>query len=251
MRATNTRWMNRKWLLIVAIVGLTTAVVLSIPSFKAKWTVGGMPLSGQIIVVDAGHGGPDPGAVSAKGVLEKDINLNIAQSLRNYLQQSGAYVVMTRESDTDLANGGTPGLRKRKVEDLHARVQIIKETEPNLVISIHLNSMPSPRWSGAQTFYHPALEQSEQLAVIIQRQLIDDLRNTTRAAKQTSDIYVLKAAHVPAVLVEAGFLSNPAEAELLNDRAYQERLAASIYRGVLSYFAKNEGEPDTPHPIRD
>lgn len=232
--------MGKKHWVLLAILGLCLAVLLSIPTFERRWEVWQMPLAGQVIVLDAGHGGPDPGAVSRDGVLEKDIALNIALRLRDYLQQSGAYVVMTRETDTDLADEGTKGVRNRKVEDLKARVKLIKETDPHFVVSIHLNSMGSPRWHGAQTFYHPVFEESKRLAHLIQHQLVQDLKNTTRVAKQDSRIYLLKSSHVPAVMVEVGFLSHPQEAQLLGEDAYQERLAASIYRGVLAYLAGEE-----------
>lgn len=230
------KWKKKYWLILV-LIGLCLAVVLAQPTFEHKWMGSEMPLAGQVIVLDAGHGGDDPGAVSRSGVIEKEVALAISLKLRDYLQQSGAYVVMTRESDEDLAPKGTKGFRKRKVADLQARVQLIKDTEPNFVVSIHLNSIGSPRWYGAQTFYHPAYEQSKQLAHLIQNQLIKDMENTTRVAKQDSSIFLLKSAHVPAVMVEVGFLSNTGEAALLSQEPYQSRLAASIYKGVLAYFA--------------
>lgn len=231
------KWGKKKRWVFLALLGLALAVLLSQPTFEDNWTVWKMPLAGQVIVLDPGHGGDDPGAISRSGVKEKEVALNIALALRDYLQQAGAYVVMTRESDTDLANEGTKGHRKRKVEDLKARVKLIQETEPNFVVSIHLNSIGSSRWYGAQTFYHPAFEESKRLAHLIQHQFIQNLGNTTRVAKQESNIFLLKSSHVPAVLVEVGFLSNPREAELLGREAYQDRVASSIYKGILSYFA--------------
>lgn len=238
------KWRKKRRWVLLALLGLCLALVLSQPTFESNWTVWQMPLAGQVIVVDAGHGGDDPGAVSQSGILEKDVALNIASELRDYLQQSGAYVVMTRETDTDLADKGTQGYRKRKVEDLQARVQLIKETEPNFVISIHLNSIGSSRWFGAQTFYHPAFGESKRLAHLIQHRIIQDVGNTTRVAKADSEIFLLKSAHVPAVMVEVGFLSNLREAELLGQEPYQDRLATSIYKGVLAYFA-GETPPST------
>lgn len=230
------RWKKKYWLLLM-IVGICLAVVMTQPTFEHNWSVSEMPLAGQVIVLDAGHGGDDPGAVSRSGVREKEVALQIALKLRDYLQQSGAYVVMTRESDKDLAAKGTKGYRKRKVEDLQARVKLIKDTEPNFVVSIHLNSIGSSRWFGAQTFYNPTYEDSKRLAHLIQNQMIQDMENTTRIAKQDSSIFLLKSSHVPAVMVEVGFLSNAGEAELLSQEPYQNRLAASIYKGVLAYLA--------------
>lgn len=232
------------WLLLV-VVGLCLAIVLTQPTFQLHESISEMQLAGQVIVVDAGHGGDDPGAVSQSGVLEKEVALQIALKLRDYLQQSGAYVVMTREEDRDLADSSTRGYRKRKVADLQARAQLIKEVEPNLVISIHLNSIGSSRWHGAQTFYNPTIEESKRLAELIQHQLILNMENTNRVAKQDSRIFLLKAAHVPAAMVEVGFLSHAREAELLSQEPYQNRLAASIYKGVLAYLS-GETLSDSP-----
>lgn len=229
--------------MLFIVLGVSAAALLSMFTFDDQLTLKQMPLFGQVIVLDPGHGGPDPGAVSENGILEKEIALSIALKLRDYLQQTGAYVVMTREIDTDLAGEETRGYRNRKVEDLKARAQLIRETEPNFVISIHLNSIPSSRWSGAQTFYHPAFEDSQRLAEHIQRRLTEDLKNTTRLAKQDSDIFLLKTSRVPAVMVEVGFLSNPYEADLLTRDAYQNKLAASIYRGILA-FLSSDSHPD-------
>lgn len=234
---------KRKYWIVLIVIGLSLALLLSQPTFEQHWQTEQMPLAGQVIVLDAGHGGDDPGAISRSGVVEKEVALEIALKLRDYLQQSGAYVIMTRETDEDLAQEGTRGFRRRKVEDLQARVHLIKETEPNFVISIHLNSIGSSRWRGAQTFYHPAYEQSKRLAHLIQYQLIENMENTTRVAKQDSNIFLLKSSHVPAVMVEVGFLSNPEEAELLSQERYQRKLASSIYKGVLAYFS-GERPPD-------
>lgn len=231
-----TKWKKVHWLLLI-VIGICLAIVFSHPTFQFDGPGSEVPLAGQVVVVDAGHGGDDPGAVSRSGVLEKEVALQIALKLRDYLQQSGAYVVMTREEDRDLADSGTKGYRKRKVADLHARVQLIEQVQPNFVISIHLNSIGSPRWYGAQTFYNPTIEESKRLAHLIQQQLVFNMENTTRVAKQDNSIFLLKSAQVPAVMVEVGFLSNVEEAKLLSQESYQNRLASSIYKGVLAYLA--------------
>lgn len=196
-----------------------------------------MSLTGKVIVIDPGHGGPDGGA-GGDGVVEKDIALEVAQDLKDYLQQAGALVLMTREKDTDLADEDTKGLSRRKTEDLNQRVEFVKKADPDLLISLHLNAIPSSRWHGAQTFFQPRLEESEQLAKFIQGSLRHHLENTTRIAKAINNVYLLKSVDVPAALVEIGFLSNPTEKELLSNEPYQKKTAASIYEGILRYYTK-------------
>lgn len=223
------------WLAIGFLLGFVIIPLVSNTMFKEtsqEW----MPLAGRVILVDPGHGGPDGGAVSEEGLLEKEVALNISLFLRDYLQEAGALVIMTREEDTDLAAPDSKRLRQRKVEDLMKRVHLISQKKVDAFISIHLNAIPSPRWSGAQTFYNPVREENKRLATFIQAELIRQLGNTQRLAKQKGDVYILKQSKVPTVLVEVGFLSNPKEASLLSTRAYQQKLAASIYTGILRYY---------------
>lgn len=228
---------SKRMLIFIAVgLGLILSVVGSF--WVDRPTTIHLPLSGHVIAIDAGHGGPDGGAVSKSGIVEKDITLKVALILRDYLQESGALVVMTRETDRDLAEEGTKGYSKRKTQDLMQRVHLIKEKQADTLVSIHLNAIPSPKWSGAQTFYHPSLEESRALATSIQEEIIRNLKNTTRLPKQREDIYILKASGIPAAMVEIGFLSNPEEAALLADEKYQRKMAEAIYRGVLKYRSK-------------
>lgn len=198
-----------------------------------------LPLSGRIIYIDPGHGGPDGGAEHGEAV-EKDIALSIAVKLRDYLQQQGALVLMTREDDTDLADHDTKGLSRRKTEDLRRRVSLINESEAELFISIHLNSIPSSRWHGAQTFYSTRYIENKVIAEFIQEELRDNLENTTRVAKPIDHVYLIKTAKKPGALVEVGFLSNPGERDLLTQEDYQEKIAASIYEGIMRYFTEDK-----------
>ncbi|MDE3840635.1 N-acetylmuramoyl-L-alanine amidase CwlD [Bacillus methanolicus] len=200
-----------------------------------SWNSWNLPLTGEIILIDPGHGGPDGGA-SAEDTLEKDIALNVSLKVRDFLQHQGALVLLTRETDTDLADKETRGYSRRKVEDLKRRLEMINESEADFFVSIHLNAIPSPRWSGAQTFYAPHMEENRKAAKFIQDELIRNLENTNRKAKPINSVYILKNADKPGVLVEIGFLSNPAEKENLKNEAYQEMIAASIYKGIIRYF---------------
>lgn len=221
-------------LLLAVMIGI---IAYDMPTAKTLnyWS---LPLSGKIIAIDAGHGGPDGGAVSREGLIEKDINLAVSLHLRDYLQQAGAIVVLTREGDYDLAQEGTKGYSKRKTEDLKQRVRSIEEKGADLFISVHMNSVPSNRWSGAQTFYYPGNEGNKKLADYMQEELRITLENTDRVAKTASTIYLLKALKMPAALVEVGFLSHPQESILLGDDVYQRKVATSIYRGILRYTAE-------------
>ncbi|EGK09781.1 N-acetylmuramoyl-L-alanine amidase CwlD [Kroppenstedtia eburnea] len=224
----------------LAAIFLWVAATYGIPGDLSR-NVWSMPLSGKVIVIDPGHGGYDGGAVSRSGLQEKGVTLNISLLLRDYLQESGALVIMTREVDKDLA--GT-GYRRRKAADLMERARIVKTSGADAFISIHLNAIPSPRWSGAQTFYYPTLEANKKLAESIQSELIRNLENTNRKARYSGEIYILKTSPVPTALVEVGFLSNPAEAELLGDEAYQKKLAAAIYNGLLRYYSVEDSAKD-------
>jgi len=220
-------------LLVVLMLFMFT---YELPATKT-WTYWTMPLSGKTIALDAGHGGPDGGAESKEGTMEKDINLAITMHLRDYLQEAGAIVVMTRESDRDLADPLTKGYSKRKTEDLINRAQFITKQNADLFVSVHLNSIPSAKWSGAQTFYYPNHKDSGMLAALIQDEIKRNLKNTDRVAKPLEGNYLLKTIKIPSSLVEVGFLSNPAEAGLLKNPAYQKKVAASIYQGILRYYA--------------
>ena len=235
-------WISRRGALRLAAGAACALLVIllllkDIPA-SYTWTYWTLPLSGKTIVVDAGHGGPDGGAVSKRGAVEKDLNLAIALFLRDYLQQAGALVIMTREDDRDLADEGTRGFSRRKTEDLLRRVELIRREKPDLVVSIHMNSIPSPRWSGAQTFYYPNHPDNAELAALIQDEIRRNLENTKRVAGKVNDVFLLKAIEdIPSVLVEVGFLSNPQEAGRLADPEYQRAAAACIYQGILRYVS--------------
>lgn len=222
--------------------GLVLLIVLiqqPIRSPVSTWSSWSLPLAGKTIVLDPGHGGADGGAVGKDGTLEKGISLSVAKQLQSYLQQTGAVVYLTREKDTDLADPDTKGLARRKGEDIRRRLQFIGDKQADLFISIHLNALPSTKWSGAQTFYYPKLDKSEHLAKMIQAEIIRNLENTNRTALSLTGMYLLKHAEVPGALVEIGFLSNEQERKLLKKTEYQKKMAASIYQGILRYVTED------------
>jgi N-acetylmuramoyl-L-alanine amidase len=234
-------WLTLQSGLKIGLSALLIALMLIMFSYELPatktWTYWTMPLSGKVIALDPGHGGPDGGAQSKDGTVEKDINLNISLHLRDYLQEAGALVVMTREDDKDLADSSTKGYSKRKTEDLMNRAQFINQQKSDLFLSVHVNSIPSTKWSGAQTFYYPNHKDSIVLATFIQEELKTNLNNTERIAKPVGNVFLLKTLQMPSALIEVGFLSNPEEADKLKSRNYQKKLAAAIYQGVLRYYS--------------
>lgn len=193
-------------------------------------------LAGKTIVVDAGHGGPDAGASSATGIEEKDITLNVAKQLAVLLRQGGARVVLTRESDDDLATDLDRQRGRRQRTDLTKRLAIARAAHPDLFVSIHCNSTPSSAWRGAQVLYMKGNRGGKRAADSIQVSFRENLLETNRTAAAVSSLFLLKRIHTPAVLAEIGFLSNPEEAYRLNTQPYQQQVAFALYTGILSYF---------------
>ncbi|MBP1914463.1 N-acetylmuramoyl-L-alanine amidase [Lederbergia galactosidilyticus] len=224
--------------IIIFIIGAAVLFLLLQYKFipRDSFDAWNLPLSGKIIYLDPGHGGPDGGAGDSEA-LEKDIALEVSRKLRDYLQEQGALVLMTRETDKDLA-GDVRGYSRRKRADLHKRVELVNESDADLVISIHLNAIPSPRWSGAQTFYMPHYAANKRAATFIQAELVETLENTNRKAKVIENVYLLKKSKKPSALVEIGFLSNPTERENLLLDSYQDKVAFSIYKGITRYFTE-------------
>ena len=196
-----------------------------------------LPITNKIIGIDPGHGGVDPGAVSKTGVLEDEINLEIALKLKRLVEQSGGIVIMTREEDKGLYTDKSTTLREKKTEDLLNRKALIEEAECQLFVSIHMNSFTNTRYYGSQTFYYDGNTENEKLASIIQEELKTVLdKENSRAAAIRDDVYLIKELQIPSVLVEAGFLSNPEEERLLQTEEYQEKIAWAIYVGIMKYL---------------
>ena len=183
------------------------------------------------IVVDAGHGGIDPGKIGINNALEKDINLAIALKLARNLKENGINVVMTRTDDNGLYKETDSN---KKVVDMKNRLAIIEEAKPALAVSIHQNSYPDSSVSGVQVFYYKDSVKSRDAAEILQTQLIRSLKpRKERVAKDNGSYYLLKKTSVPIVIVECAFMSNPAEAQLLTQDDYQEKVAWAIYMGIM------------------
>ncbi|GAB6152979.1 N-acetylmuramoyl-L-alanine amidase [Desulfosporosinus burensis] len=195
-----------------------------------SWTLGD-----RVVLIDAGHGGVDPGAVGISKVLEKDVTLAVSKRLQALIQQSGAKSIMVRVEDRDL--GTSQRLAERKREDLAQRIQLAMDSQAEVYLSIHANSFPDAKLTGAQTFYHADSRSGKLLAQAIQQEL-NIMTKGKRVIKGNQDIYVLKKANQAAVTVELGFLSNLEEEQLLTTPEYQQQLAVAIYKGLTVYFRK-------------
>lgn len=188
-----------------------------------------LPLQGKVIVVDAGHGGLDPGTVY-KDIYEKDINLKISLYLEQYLSEYGASVILTRNSDDDLSNGVT---NHRKKTDFDNRIKIINNKYTDMYLSIHLNYLASSKYYGAQVFYN---NDNKVLAETIQT-YINKVLNSDREIKAIPvSIYMYSRLNKPGVLIECGFLSNANERGLLITDNYQQKIAKTIAESIVNYY---------------
>ena len=222
--------------LLSAFVFLMISAALNIKVSVSSENVKSMPT----IVIDAGHGGEDGGAVSESGVLEKDINLSIANDTSALFYLLGFDVTQTRKTDIALDNGEDT-IRKRKVSDMKKRLEIFNSSKENTIISIHQNKFSESKYHGTQIFYSPNNPKSKQLADSIKYSVKSLLQpdNERECKKADSGIYLLKNTNNPAVIVECGFISNGEECKNLLDSQYQKQMAYSITAGFLSYYNTN------------
>jgi len=213
---------------ILALIALMATLAAGTRTVEAYAYAHAMPVSGKIIVIDAGHGGWDPGMVSGK-VEEKDINLSIAKKLQVFLEQGGATVIITRLDDSDLA--------KNKSGDMQIRRLIANTSKADIFVSIHQNSYHTANVKGFQAFYFNESDNSKKLATSIQESLKEFVSPGNKlGAKANKNYYVLKQTEMPAVLVECGFLTNHSERNRLTSDEYQEKIAWGIYLGIVNYF---------------
>ena len=192
-----------------------------------------------IVCVDPGHGGTDPGKVGINGQLEKDINLAIAKKLKTYLEASDVTVVLTRDKDMGLYSSGDA---HKKMADMRKRCQLIEEVKPDLVISIHQNSYHEEAIRGGQVFYYKTSVRGKKLAQILQGRFDYVLGDANkRQAKANDNYYLLLHVKEPIIIAECGFLSNWEEAEKLETREYQDRLAWTLHMGIMEYLNQEIG----------
>jgi N-acetylmuramoyl-L-alanine amidase len=188
------------------------------------------------IIIDAGHGGEDGGALSDSGIVEKDLNLDIALKLEKFLTLSDYNCLLTRNSDRLMYDAGQES--HKKASDITNRIKISNAYTNSIFISIHQNKFPIKKYSGLQVYYSKNHENSAVLGNLIQQNTKNLLQqeNNRQIKKADKNIRVLDSIKTPAVLVECGFLSNDREAELLNDEGYRNKIAYLIYCSVIQYL---------------
>ncbi|MBC2721485.1 N-acetylmuramoyl-L-alanine amidase [Desulfosporosinus sp.] len=216
----------------VVIIGGTAVVTEKVKAMVEGTEQPSYLLANLTIVIDPGHGGPDPGAKGVSGVYEKNNTLPVGLNLAALLRSAGARVILTRSTDVSPAEG-----TYSERSDLEARIKIANDLQADLFISLHNDSFSNPSASGTTTYYssqNPAASQSKTLALSIQSELVRSISLPNRGIKDAA-FYVVKNTKMPAVLVELGFLSNPTEEELLKSPEFQRKAAQGIYQGILSF----------------
>lgn len=215
--------------LLFAIIGCLYTTMRSAPTFD-RASVG-------TIIIDAGHGGNDPGAIGVSGTCEKDVNLSVATALKELALENGFDVIMTREKDVALYDENESN---KKRSDLKNRKRLIENIDSAIFVSIHMNKYEDASVHGAQTFY-ASNEESKVLAECIQKRIQDFDKENKRVAMRTpKTVYLLQETKRPSVLVEGGFLSNPTEEKKLLNRNYQNDLAVTILKGINDFLDTSE-----------
>lgn len=225
---------------VVAVaVGFITAVVLCVQTLYAPQPVFSQAQAGMTVVVDAGHGGIDGGVTGKKtGKKESDLNLAIAFCLKTALEDKGFSVVLTRKTEAGLYDTTAKGFKKR---DMQRRREIIEEIKPDFVLSLHQNFYPSRSSRGAQVFYKKGSANGERFATLAQEKLNGLYAGQgVKARKATAgEFFMLDCSTAPSLLIECGFLSNPADEALLVSSAWQRKLAETVASSVLAYLSND------------
>ena len=209
------------FLIVIALIASLIAIPLSQPVMKQR---------DAVIVIDAGHGGFDGGAVSPNGVKEDGLNLAVAKMLKTMCLNQGYSVVMTREDENAIGDTKNADMKKRK--------QIIENANADVVISIHMNKFKDTSCHGPVVFYHEDSAEGEKLAKIMQEKLVEALKPEKPRVEKPETYYILRSGDCPCVLVECGFLSNAHDEELLQTQDYQQKCASAIFKGLQLYFSQ-------------
>ena len=192
--------------------------------------------SQKVVVLDAGHGGSDPGKIGVSGTKEKDINLSVTYKTKELLEQNGITVVLTRTEDQGLSDASA---KNKKLSDLEQRCRIINESGAAFAVSIHQNSYSDPSVRGAQVFYYKSSAEGEKLAEALQTVFNETIsREKNRQIKENTSYYLLIHVKCPIVIAECGFLSNPDEEQKLSGDTYQAQVAEALAKGILEYLGE-------------
>ena len=225
------------WSLLFISTGLLAGAALTM-SPLLKTFVQDADKGKTVVVIDAGHGLPDGGAVGAGGTVEQEINLEVCKKVEEVLKGKGITVIMTRKDENCLSEQAEgKSLREMKREDMNERLKIIKKSDADLFVSVHMNQFQQPEVNGLRLFYDKSHPETEELAQMMQKRM-SEVTGAKMYAVKAADrtLFLMKNPPVPALLVECGFISNPQEEKKLNDEDYQSRLAWSIAESIEEYL---------------
>ncbi|MEG2483896.1 MAG: N-acetylmuramoyl-L-alanine amidase [Clostridia bacterium] len=233
--------MKRKF--IVCILFMCIVTILLGQKNNNVTEVISTPSTGKVIVLDAGHGIPDEGAVGFRGTTEQKINLEIVLKIQKLLEQNGSIVVITRSDEKAIYNDEKASIKQKKISDIYNRVDITNSSNADLLVSIHLNKFTDPKYSGWQTFYKTGSIKSKKIAEDIQEYINKNMNKTNnRIPRVIKDIYLIDNSEIPSVVVECGFISNNEESILLKENEYQNKIAWGIFMGIQEYFRSESNE---------
>lgn len=222
---------------IFLVYSFIVAGILKLKDENESIMTNSTAVTSHVIVIDAGHGKPDEGAVGLYGTTEEAINLKIALKLQALIEQSGGIVYLTRSDENGIYSADSNIIKQMKVSDIKNRVAIGNQEDVDVFISIHLNKYPESIYSGWQTFYQSDNEESLKLATCIQEGLNNSISTpNNRVPLPLKGIYIMDNVENITVTVECGFLSNEYEAKKLQEDEYQDKLAWGIFIGIQDFF---------------
>lgn len=237
----NQKSMRLTFILIACFVTLAICARLT---ERALPTSGSSASDKPVIVLDAGHGGLDSGAVGPEGTLEKDVNLSVVLTLRDMFEMSGFEVVLTRDEDISIYDDGVVGIRNQKLNDMDNRLKIVQSYPDSIFLCVHQNNFTDPKYFGGQMFYNNNNPKNRTLAQIMQNRFAALQPGNDREIKLSGDeLYLLKSNKHPSLMIECGFLSNPEEEQKLATWEYQQKVAFTIYSGVMEFLDATSEKP--------
>ena len=230
-----------RFIALLLLITLAASIALDIINIEDLSIKSSMDI-GKVIIIDAGHGGEDSGAIGVNGVYEKDLNLAIALLMGEELKNRGYTVIYTRTEDKMLYLPEENIKGMRKISDLKNRCKLTEQYDDCILISIHMNSYGASKYSGLQVYYSDSNEESESLARKIQSSVREKLQpDNKRQIKNGKSLYLLENASGTAVIIECGFLSNETECKKLSEKEYQKELSFSIIYGIIEYINEKSG----------
>ena len=231
-------FLKKSSIFLLSIMFLCTAIIASLAFGSICAPTSENASFGKLVIIDAGHGEPDGGAVGSDGTCEALLNLQVAEKLNNLLSQADIKTVMTRTTEQGIHSPDCKTIAQKKSSDMKKRREIQKNMGADIFCSIHMNQFSESKYYGAQVVYDNTNENAKLLAECIQTELKNNLdpENKRLAMKSGSNIYLLKNAPIVSVIVECGFLSNEKELALLKTDEYQSKIAWAIYKGIEAYY---------------